>query len=60
MLIVTEGASVTNCDFKGEHNALDILGVVATLDVPARSEREGSPALYDMRIATQWPHRRFA
>ena len=60
MLIATEKARVRNCDLKGEHNTLDIFGVVATLDVSAHSESDGSPAPYDMHGATQWRHRRFA
>jgi hypothetical protein len=60
MLIATEKASVTNCDFKGEHNTLDFFRVVATLGVPASSEREGAAAPYDMHGSTQWRSRRFA
>jgi predicted ATPase len=47
MLIATERAGATNCDFKGEYNALDIFGVVDTLDIAARSGSDGSPAPYD-------------
>ena len=57
--IATEKAGVTNCDFKGAHNALDIFGVVATLDVPARSRSDESPVPYDMHGATQWQRSRF-
>jgi predicted ATPase len=46
-LITTEKASVTNCDFKGEHNALDIFGAVDTLDIAAHSGSDRSPAPYD-------------
>jgi hypothetical protein len=58
MLIATERAGATNCHFKGERNALDIFGVVATLDVAACSGNEKSPAPYDMHGLTQWQHRR--
>jgi hypothetical protein len=58
MLIATEREGATNCDFKGEYNALDIFGVVDTLDIAARSGSDGSPA-HTMQGATQWQHRRF-
>jgi hypothetical protein len=60
MLIATEsGERIADCDFKRKHNALDIFGVVATLDVPARSRSDESPVPYDMHGATQWQRRRF-
>jgi hypothetical protein len=60
MLIATENTRVSNCDFKGEHNTLDIFGVVTTLAVSSRLGIDGPPAPYDMHDTTQWKHRRFA
>jgi hypothetical protein len=58
MLIATDKVSVSlTVNFKGEYNALDIFGVVDTLDVSARWRRDGCPVPYDG--ATQWQHRRF-
>jgi hypothetical protein len=60
MLIATDNASVSlTVNFKGEYNALDIFGVVATLDVPARSESDGCSVPYEIHGATQWKRRRF-
>jgi hypothetical protein len=60
MLIATDKASVSlTVNFKGEYNALDIFGVVDTLDVSARLRRDGCPVSYEVRGATQWKRRRF-
>jgi hypothetical protein len=58
MLIATEKASVTNCDFKGEYSALNIFEVAATLNVAACSGGEGSPVPYDVHGVTQLQRRR--
>ena len=61
MLIATENTGGgSNCNFKREHNTLDIFGVVTTLAVSSRLGIDGPPAPYDMHGTTQWKRRRFA